>query len=114
MPSRAKTSPRSTPALSGDERIRGRTFRWTWTSGPVKGSTHEHVFNEDGSVIWTCIAGPGKGHSTQEKKYVAEKITDDVFMVSYLSSSGYTLTVVMNFADHSLVGFASGGKSGKD
>jgi hypothetical protein len=80
----------------------------------VKGSTHEHVFNDDGSVIWSCIAGPGKGHSSREKKYAAEKITDDVYVVSYLSSTGYTLTVAMNFADESLVGFASGGKGGKD
>jgi hypothetical protein len=114
MPSRAKSAGRTSASFSADERIHGHTFRWIWSSGPVKGSTHEHVFNDDGSVIWSCIAGPGKGHSSREKKYAAEKITDDVYVVSYLSSTGYTLTVAMNFADHSLIGFASGGKGGKD
>lgn len=79
----------------------------------MKGSTHEHVFGEDGSVIWSCVAGPGKGHSAREKKYAAERITNDVHVVSYLSATGFTLTTVMNFRDHSLVGFASGGKNGK-
>jgi hypothetical protein len=72
------------------------------------------VFNEDGSVIWSCIAGPGKGHSSYEKKYASEKISPDIYLVSYLSSTGYTLTTVLNFDDHSLVGFASGGKNGRD
>lgn len=113
MPSPAAN--RSAPIVPAHShnRVRGHTFRWTWTDGPVKGSTHEHVFGEDGSVIWSCIAGPGKGHSSREKRYAAEKITRDVHVVSYLSSTGYTLTAVMNFRDGSLAGFASGGKNGK-
>jgi hypothetical protein len=30
--------------------------------------------------------------------------------VSYLAASGYTLTVVLNFRDHRMVGFASSSK----
>lgn len=92
------------------ERIRGKTLRWTWTEGPVKDSTHEHVFNPDGTVTWTCIGGPGKGHSATEKSYSAMRLTDNVHAVSYLSSTGWTLTVVLNFWDHRMVGFASNGK----
>ena len=43
-------------------------------------------------------------------KYAAEKITDDVCIVSYLSKSGYTLTVVLNFRDGSTVAIASNEK----
>ena len=39
-----------------------------------------------------------------------EKIGDSVYAVSYLGSSGYTLTVVLNFADMSAVSFASNEK----
>jgi hypothetical protein len=113
MPSGANAAARFKTTASSSDRIRGKTFRFSWTSGPTKGSTHEHVFNDDGSVIWTCIAGLGKGHSAHEKKYAAERITADVYLVSYLSSSGYTLTTALNFRDHSLTGFASGGKNGK-
>jgi len=107
-----KASP-STLAASSADRVCGHVLRWTWTTGPVAGSTHEHVFNRDGSVIWTCLAGPGKGHSSYEKRYASDRITKDVYAVSYLSSSGYTLTTILNFRNGSLVGFSSGGKNGK-
>ena len=89
--------------------IQGHTIRFTWTDGPTKGSTHEHVFHEDGSVDYHKV-GSGGGKPTHEKAYAAEKISDDVYLVSYLGSSGYTLTTALNFADHSLTGFASGAK----
>ena len=93
------------------DRIRGKKIRFTWTDGPTKGDTHEHAFHEDGSVEYHKVAKePLKGKPTREKQYAAVKITDDVYVVSYLGSSGYTLTVVLNFRDNSIVGFASGAK----
>jgi hypothetical protein len=38
-------------------------------------------------------------------------VTDDVYAVSYLGSQGYTLTAVLDFADQSIVAFASNEKS---
>jgi hypothetical protein len=100
--------------------IRGKTIRLTWTEGPTKGTTHEHVFHPDGTVEWHGIDGPEKksapdqprkGASVQEKaKYAALPVADDIYAVSYLAPSGYTLTVVLNFRDHRMVGFASGAK----
>ena len=91
--------------------VRGKTIRFQWTDGPTKGSTHEHVFHEDGSVDYHKVgAGDGEGKPTHEKQYAAERISDDVYLVSYLGSSGYTLTTALNFADGSLTGFASGAK----
>jgi hypothetical protein len=89
-------------------RIRGATLRYTWTEGPTKGATHEHIFNDDGSVVWRCVSGPQKGHSGREKDYAAMKIADGAYLVSYLASSGYTLTVALNFQDNTMVGIASG------
>jgi hypothetical protein len=37
-------------------------------------------------------------------------VTGEVDVVSYLASSGFTLTVVLNHADNSIVGFASNDK----
>lgn len=90
--------------------ISGKTIRWTWTEGPTTGTTNEHVFNADGSVTWRVIEGPAKGRSATEKEYAAWKITDDVVALSYLAESGYTLTVILNFRDNNMVGFASGAK----
>jgi len=91
------------------DRIQGKTIDFTWTDGPTKGETHQHVFHSDGSVEYHKL-GDSPGKPTREKRYGAVKVTDDVSVVSYLGSSGYTLTVVLNFRDNTLVGFASGAK----
>jgi hypothetical protein len=91
--------------------IRGKTIRLTWTGGPTKGMSHEHVFHQDGTVEW-YEANTARGGSPRERpKYAAVKIADDIYTVSYLApSSGYTLTVVLNFQDNRVVGFASSAK----
>ena len=97
--------------MATQDRIRGKTLVFTWTEGPTKGESHEHLFHEDGSVEYRKVGGdPAKSKPTREKRYGAERVTDDVWVVSYLAASGYTLTVALNFRDHSIVGFASGAK----
>jgi phenolic acid decarboxylase len=91
--------------------IRGKKIRFTWTDGPTKGETHEHVFNADGSVDYRKVTdAPAKGKPAHEKQYGAVKVADDVYIVSYLGSSGFTLTVALNFRDQSIAGFASNDK----
>ena len=100
--------------------VRGKTMRWAWTEGPTKGKTYEHTFHEDGTVEWrdadaprTAPAGKPGADSARPKErvqYGAVRVSDDVSLVSYLSDSGYTLTVALNFDDNSMVGFASGAK----
>ena len=92
------------------EEIRGKTIRWTWTEGPTKGVTHEHQFRADGTVAWRVLDGVQKGQGAEEAEYAALEVADGVFAVSYLASSGYTLTVVLNFRNQKMVGFASGAK----
>jgi hypothetical protein len=89
--------------------IVGKTIRFTWSDGPTKGEAHEHVFNADGSVDYHKV-GAEKGKSTHEKKYGAVKVADDVYLVSYLAASGFTLTVGLNFRDKTIAGFASNAK----
>lgn len=98
--------------------IRGRTLRWHWTDGPTKGKTHEHVFHEDGTVTWREIEEPStasRGRGTdaaaptpERVPYAAFEVTPDVYAVSYLAPSGFTLTVVLNLVTRTMVGFASG------
>ncbi len=100
--------------------IRGKTIRLIWTEGPTKGSSYDHVFHEDGTVEWHGIEGSGKkpAPAQQQKavskperaEYAAFQVADDIYAVSYLAQSGFTLTVVLNFRDHRMVGFASGAK----
>ena len=93
------------------DRVSGKTIRFTWIEGPTKGETHEHVFNADGSVDYRKVDGsaaPGK--TTHEKKYGAVAVTDTVYLVSYLAASGFTLTVALDLAKNTVVGFASNDK----
>ena len=94
-----------------DEAVRGRTIRFTWVGGPTAGTTHEHVFGADGRVTWRDVKNaPAPGNPKESADYAAVRVADHVCAVSYLSPAGYTLTAVLNFDDHSIVGFASGAK----
>ena len=99
---------RRTPATV--DSLIGRTVRWTFADGPVAGKTYEHTFNADGSVIYRSVEGTKLGKPTHEKKCAADRIGDDVFAISYLAASGYTLTVILDFRDRRMVGFASNEK----
>lgn len=104
------------------DQVRGKTIRLSWTDGPTKGTTHEHVFHADGTVDWHSVDGEEKEKAQtggaqqaapkpERPKYAAFAVSDDVCLVSYLSTSGYTLTVILRFTDGSTVGFASNDKT---
>jgi hypothetical protein len=88
----------------------GRTVRWTFEDGPVAGKTYEHTFNADGSVVYRSIEGANPGKITREMKCAVDSVGGDVVVISYLAASGYTLTVILDFRDHRMVGFASNEK----
>jgi hypothetical protein len=100
-------------------RISGKTYRWSFVDGPTSGKTYEHTFGEDGTVSYSEIGesqesaaktASGKAAASEHPKYAVFEVTDDVVTVSYLAPSGFTLTVVLNFDDGRLVGFASNDK----
>jgi hypothetical protein len=99
-----------------DPAIRGKIIRFTWTEGPTKGTTHEHTFHDDGTVEWRdakqsrAAPAAGAGQPPEKSAYAAIKVAEQTYVVSYLAASGYTLTVVLNFRDQQLIGFASGAK----
>jgi len=90
--------------------ILGKTVRWTFTNGPTKGATFEHVFHPDGSVSWREASGKS-GAATRAQRSAVMRVSDDVQAVSYLTDSGYTLTLTLNFSSGRMVGFASNEKS---
>lgn len=54
------------------------------------------------------MSGPSRGHLATEAHYAAERLAGDVYVVSYAAASGYALTVTLNFANGTMLGFASG------
>jgi hypothetical protein len=102
------------PSSPLSDQVRGKTISLSWTDGPTKGTTQEHIFHEDGTVEWHSTGKGVKVKADQpgeKPHYSAEKITDDVCVVSYLSESGYTLTVSLNFYDDSAFAIASNEKT---
>jgi hypothetical protein len=87
--------------------IRGKTIAWRFTDGPTAGKGFEHDFADDGTVTYRM---EGSEKSTKEKNYEVTPISKDVVAVSYLASSGWTLTSVLDFATGKVVSFASNEK----
>jgi hypothetical protein len=112
--------------LMGSDPVRGKTIRWTYDDGPMAGKSFEHTFGEDGTVTWRETGGeerstkpPSNGQQKQKNgkpgaepkaKYEVAAVNDDVWAVSYLSKSGFTLTSVLDFASGTVVSFASNEK----
>src|SRR5205823_12163440 len=88
------------------ESLTGKTLRWTFADGPVAGKTYEHTFNADGSVAYRSVDGNVPGTPTREKLFATDRINDHVFVISYITVSGNTLTVLINFLDHSMIHLA--------
>lgn len=92
----------------------GRVFNWTFNDGPTAGKTYEHTFAPDGTVKFkeagTAASGGQSGAPMPGSKYAAFEIAPNTYLVSYLSSHGYTLTVAMNLDSKQLHGFASNDK----
>jgi hypothetical protein len=87
--------------------IHGNTIEWTFDDGPTSGKRFEHTFAADGSVSYRM---GGSDKATTEHRYEVAQVSDDVFAVSYLASSGWTLTSILDFKTGELVGFASNDK----
>lgn len=85
----------------------GKVLRWTFAGGPVAGKTFEHTFYEDGSCLFRGVNGSEKGEPAHARIGASMKVSDEIFLSSYLMDSGYTLTVVLNFAHWQVVAFAS-------
>lgn len=89
--------------------IRGATIHWKF-EGPMAGKTFEHVFGHDGTVSYRMLGGDSESQLAPAVKCEIAHVAPDIWAVSYLGSSGYTLTVILDFETNALVSFASNEK----
>src|SRR5919206_52567 len=94
--------------------IRGKTIRWRYEDGPTKGTEFEHEFGTDGTVTYRMLGQQSKSENgapkAEKPTYEVEKVSDDVWAVSYLAPSGFTLTTVLDQRTGKIVSFASNEK----
>jgi hypothetical protein len=87
----------------------GKAILFRFDDGPMAGKTFEHVFEPSGAVRYRQVDSKGEG--TTEKKYEGASVGQDVCANSYLGSSGYTLTAVLDYRTRRLVAFSSNEKT---
>lgn len=94
--------------------LAGMTIRWRFDEGPTAGTIYEHTFRPDGRVMWRDVS---KSDSNGERirnspgaSYASFEIAPATHLVSYLSESGYALTVALNFETQKCFGIASNQK----
>jgi hypothetical protein len=86
----------------------GKTVRWTYADGPMKGKHFEHTFTGD-TVTWK-EAADAKPAPDSTAKYQFQRVSDQVYVISYLSNHGFTLTTVVDERSGAIVSFASNEK----
>ena len=93
--------------------ITGKTIRWSYDSGATKGQRFEHDFAADGTVVWRMLdqkPSPDGKTKPERPKYEVARAGDDVWVVSYLAPSGWTLTTTLDFDEGKIVSVASNEK----
>lgn len=97
--------------------LAGRTLRWKFPGGPTGDKVYEHTFREDGTVVFHEVHPPTEpaparepvSKRKQDISYESFEVGPGMHMMSYLSDSGYTLTVLANLGSGAVYGFASNG-----
>lgn len=90
--------------------ITGHTLRLKFADGPMAGKAFDHTFNRNGNVAFSEVGGDTNAKPGLAEYQVAS-LSQDVHALSYLSGSGYTLTVLLDYKTMKLVAFASNEKS---
>ena len=88
------------------ESIEGKTLRFHFTEGAMKGRDFDHIFLRD-SVKW----GPAGSDQKTESKGAIVSLGDERYVGSYMSEQGHTLTSAINMKTGELDCFASDGKN---
>lgn len=91
--------------------ITGHTVRWKFVDGPMAGRSFDHTFSRNGNVSYHEVGGDPNAKPGTAEQYQVASLGQDVHAVSYLSGSGYTLTVVLDYKTLKLVAFASNEQS---
>jgi hypothetical protein len=92
--------------------LAGRTLQWKFVDGPTADKVYEHTFHRDGTVVFHEVkgGGPAPKSSKEGPRYASFEVAPATHLVSYLSDSGFTLTVAVNLDTRRVYGIASNEK----
>jgi len=87
--------------------ITGHSLRFKFVDGPVAGKFFDHTFSRNGQVTFREVGSDPNAKPGSADQYQVASLGQDVHALSYLSTNGYTLTVVLDYKTMKLVAFAS-------
>lgn len=85
----------------------GKTIQHTWTEGAFSGGSFKNTYHSNNSVSLECVAGVMKGTKAEQKNYSARFISKDLWLMSWLEDSGYSVSIVFDFANKKVTGTIS-------
>ncbi len=90
--------------------INGLTITYKWGEGDFEGAKYRIEYKANGTVSWKGLEGWEKGESNIENNYYARKIDDDIYTISMLEESLWTVTLIFNTKTKRIYGCASNEK----
>ena len=91
--------------------VTGHSLRFRFVDGPVAGKSFDHTFNRNGQVTFREVGSDPNAKPGSTDQYQVASLGQDVHVLSYLTGSGNTLTVALDYKTMKLVAFASNEKS---
>jgi len=91
--------------------VTGHSLRFKFADGPMAGKSFDHTFSRNGSVTFREVGSDPNAKPGSADQYQVASLGQDVHVVSYLTGTGNTLTVVLDYKTLKLVAFASNEKS---
>lgn len=87
------------------DRFRGTTQRWTVDTGPLAGTACDYAFNEDWSLAWRVVTGPAQGQAGRARRFHAQPVRAQLFLVSFPAADSVVVTAAVDFASRRFVGY---------
>ena len=91
--------------------ITGHSFRFKFVDGPVAGKWFDHTFSRNGQVTFREVGSDPNAKPGSADQYQVASLGQDVRALCYLTGSGHTLTVVLDYKTMKLIAFASNEQS---
>lgn len=91
--------------------VTGHSLRFRFVDGPVAGKSFDHTFSRNGQVTFREVGSDPNAKPGTADQYQVASLGQDVHVLSYLTGSGNTLTVALDYKTMKLVAFASNEKS---
>jgi hypothetical protein len=91
--------------------VTGHSLRFKFVDGPMAGKAFDHTFSRNGNVTFREVGGDPNAKPGSADQYQVASLGQDVHAVSYLTGTGNTLTVILDYKSLKLVAFASNEKS---